>query len=75
MFLRSLVMAYGKHPVWTDGAPWYPEACARLGLEHRRYRFGDWLFQAMERAVQMLKDRTISYAGRKHAFWSMYGDG
>ncbi|MEM4414783.1 MAG: DDE-type integrase/transposase/recombinase [Candidatus Caldarchaeum sp.] len=61
LFLRSLVMAYGKHPVWTDGAPWYGEACARLGLEHRRYRFGEWLFQAMERAVQTLKDRTESF--------------
>ncbi|MEM4969075.1 MAG: hypothetical protein QXU63_05290, partial [Nitrososphaerota archaeon] len=29
LFLRSLVMAYGKHPVWTDGAPWYSEACRR----------------------------------------------
>ncbi|MEM3648031.1 MAG: hypothetical protein QW506_02570 [Thermoproteota archaeon] len=53
--------AYGRHPVWTDGAPWYPEACDRLGLEHRRYRFGDWLFQAMEKAVQMLKDRTENF--------------
>ncbi|MEM2587124.1 MAG: hypothetical protein QXK69_12870 [Candidatus Caldarchaeum sp.] len=44
--------------MWTDGAPWYSEACARLGLSHRRYRFGEWLFQAMERAIQMLKDRT-----------------
>ncbi|MEM2485592.1 MAG: DDE-type integrase/transposase/recombinase [Candidatus Caldarchaeum sp.] len=61
MFLRTLVEAYGKHPVWTDGAPWYDEACLRLGLEHRRYRFGEWLFQAMERAVQMLKDRAESF--------------
>ncbi|MEM2614906.1 MAG: DDE-type integrase/transposase/recombinase, partial [Nitrososphaerota archaeon] len=22
MFLRTLVEAYGKHPVWIDGAPW-----------------------------------------------------
>ncbi|MEM1976141.1 MAG: DDE-type integrase/transposase/recombinase, partial [Candidatus Caldarchaeum sp.] len=60
-FLRTLVEAYGRHPVYTDGAPWYGEACARLGLEHRRYRFGEWLFQAVERAVQTLKDRTESF--------------
>ncbi|MEM2582466.1 MAG: DDE-type integrase/transposase/recombinase [Candidatus Caldarchaeum sp.] len=41
-FLRTLVEAYGRHPVYTDGAPWYGEACARLGLEHRRYRFREW---------------------------------
>ncbi|MEM4316231.1 MAG: hypothetical protein QXT66_07790, partial [Nitrososphaerota archaeon] len=63
-----LVMAYGKHPAWTDGAPWYSEACIRLGLSHHRYRFGDWLFQVMERAVQMLKDRTISHTGGGNAF-------
>ncbi|MEM1560363.1 MAG: hypothetical protein QXK24_03830 [Ignisphaera sp.] len=34
-------MAYGKHPVWTDGAPWYSKACRRLGLNHYKYRFGD----------------------------------
>ncbi|MEM2941606.1 MAG: hypothetical protein QW304_08690 [Thermoproteota archaeon] len=50
LFLESLVMAFGRHPVWTDEAPWY-----------HRYRFGDWLFQAMERAVQMLKDRAESF--------------
>ncbi|MEM4000858.1 MAG: hypothetical protein QXW86_08870 [Saccharolobus sp.] len=22
-------MAYGKHPVWTDRAPWYIEACKK----------------------------------------------
>ncbi|MEM4315146.1 MAG: hypothetical protein QXI97_00285 [Nitrososphaerota archaeon] len=68
LFLESLVMVYGRHPVWTDGAPWYSEACLGLGLEHRRYRLGEWLFQAMERAVQMLKDRTISHAGRGNVF-------
>ncbi|MEM2293558.1 MAG: hypothetical protein QXI11_05435 [Thermoproteota archaeon] len=55
------MIAYGKHPVWIDGAPWYIEACRKLGLSHYRYRFGDWLFQAVERAVQMLKDRTEDF--------------
>ncbi|MEM3096519.1 MAG: hypothetical protein QXV62_05930, partial [Nitrososphaerota archaeon] len=54
--------------VYMDRAPWYGEACLRLGLEHRRYRLGEWLFQAMERAVHMLKDRTISHAGRGNVF-------
>ncbi|MEM4374763.1 MAG: hypothetical protein QXI97_07185 [Nitrososphaerota archaeon] len=41
----------------------------RLGLEHHRYRLGDWLFQAMERAVQtMSASTTISHAGRGNAF-------
>lgn len=55
LFLRKLVKLYGRHPVHTDGAPWYPEACGSLGLEHRRldedYR------SLVERAVQYLKDR------------------
>ncbi|MEM4384361.1 MAG: DDE-type integrase/transposase/recombinase [Candidatus Caldarchaeum sp.] len=57
-FLKTLVEAYGRHPVYSDGAPCYSEACRRLGLSHHRYRFGEWLFQAMERAIQTLKDRT-----------------
>ncbi|MEM0482621.1 MAG: hypothetical protein QXM16_07040 [Nitrososphaerota archaeon] len=61
MFLRTLVEAYGRYPVWTDGAPWYSEACTRLGLTHHRYRFGERLFRAIERAVQMLKDRTENF--------------
>ncbi|MEM2058021.1 MAG: DDE-type integrase/transposase/recombinase [Thermoproteota archaeon] len=40
LLLRTLVEAYGRHPVWTDGAPWYSEACTRLGLTHHRYRLG-----------------------------------
>ncbi|MEM4383959.1 MAG: DDE-type integrase/transposase/recombinase [Candidatus Caldarchaeum sp.] len=40
LFLRTLAEAYGRHSVWTDGDPRYSEACARLGLSHRRYRFG-----------------------------------
>ncbi|MEM1944417.1 MAG: hypothetical protein QXX57_01595 [Nitrososphaerota archaeon] len=38
MFLRTLVEAFGRHPVWTDGAPWY-----------HRYRFGDWLWRGLYR--------------------------
>ncbi|MEM4374207.1 MAG: hypothetical protein QXI97_04320 [Nitrososphaerota archaeon] len=43
LFLESLVMAYGRHPVWTDGAPWY-----------HRCRFGEWLWRGLYRH----KDRT-----------------
>jgi putative transposase len=56
-FLKTLVRLYGRHPVWTDGAPWYSDACRSLGLEHYRYRFGEWLHTVMERAIQSLKDR------------------
>ena len=27
-FLRGLVEKYGKHAVYSDGGPWYPQACA-----------------------------------------------
>jgi transposase-like protein len=37
-FLKTLVRLYGGHPVWTDGAPWYSDACRSLGLEHYRYK-------------------------------------
>jgi transposase-like protein len=37
-FLKTLVRLYGRHPVWTDGAPWYSNACKRLKLEHYRYK-------------------------------------
>jgi hypothetical protein len=36
-FLKTLVRLYGRHPVWTDGAPWYSDACKRLKLEHYMY--------------------------------------
>jgi len=31
---------HGKHPVYTDGAPFYGEACKSLKLVHRTYEFG-----------------------------------
>jgi transposase-like protein len=40
-FLKTLVRLYGRHPVWTDSAPWYSDACRSLGLVHYRYRFGE----------------------------------
>ena len=32
-FLRLLVEKYGRHPVYTDGGTWYPEACNVLWIE------------------------------------------
>jgi len=61
LFLRSLVKLHGKHPVYTDGAPFYIEACRSLSLVHRTYEFGDWFFEVIEREVQFLKDRTENF--------------
>jgi len=33
-FLESLIGKYGRHPVYSDGGTWYPEACNVLGLKH-----------------------------------------
>ena len=40
LFLRSLVKLHGRHVVYTDGAPFYIEACRSLNLVHRTYEFG-----------------------------------
>ncbi|MEM4311554.1 MAG: hypothetical protein QXX95_04125 [Nitrososphaerales archaeon] len=50
---------YGKHPVYTDGALWYQEACKSLGLEHRLL-YEDYK-SFIERAIQYFKDRTESF--------------
>lgn len=34
MFLKDLIKKYGRHPVWTDGADWYPPACESVDLKH-----------------------------------------
>jgi putative transposase len=33
-FIRSLVHKYGKHTVYTDGGPWYQQACNFMHLKH-----------------------------------------
>jgi hypothetical protein len=38
MFLKELRRRYGRKPIWTDGAAWYPEACRWSRLEHHVYR-------------------------------------
>ncbi len=61
MFLKELRKMYGKHPVWTDGAEYYALACQSLGWKHHTYQRGSWLWEATERAIQYLKDRTEAF--------------
>lgn len=55
-FLRSLVKLYGKHTVYSDGGPWYPDACHTLGLEHRLH--SEYEKSLIERTIEYFKDRT-----------------
>lgn len=58
-FLKGLVKRYGRHPVYTDGASWYPEACRALGLEHRLHTPLEK--GLVERAMEYVKDRTEGF--------------
>jgi putative transposase len=58
-FIRSLVEKYGRHPVYTDGGTWYPEACNVLRLKH--YLHSSIEKSLMERVNQYFKDRTESF--------------
>jgi len=58
-FLRQLIRQYGRHPLYTDEATWYPEACRSLGLEHRL--FNDEYRSLIKRAIQAVKDRTEAF--------------
>lgn len=55
-FLRSLVRLYGTHVVYSDGGPWYPDACHALGLEHRLH--SSYGKSIIERMMEYVKDRT-----------------
>ena len=55
LFLKGLVVMYGKRVVYSDGGTWYPEACAALGLEHRLH--SPYEKSLIERTNQYLKDR------------------
>src|SRR5574339_783076 len=58
-FIRSLVQKYGRHPVYTDGGTWYPEACNVIGLkDHLHSPFEKNL---IERVNQYFKDRTEGF--------------
>jgi len=59
LFLQSLIDRYGRCPVHSDGASWYPDACRSLGLEHHVY--DTVRGNLMERFVQYVKDRTEGF--------------
>lgn len=56
LFLRSSVKLYGKHVVYSDGGPWYPEACHSLGLKYRLH--SPYEKSIIERTIEYFKDRT-----------------
>ncbi|MGB9659999.1 MAG: DDE-type integrase/transposase/recombinase [Nitrososphaerales archaeon] len=56
LFLKELRRRYGRKPIYTDDASWYPLACKWLKLEH--HVFDDEWKEFMERMNQYLKDRT-----------------
>ena len=55
-FLESLVSKYGRHPVYSNGGTWYPEACTFLHLKHHLHSPLDK--SMIERVMQYFKDRT-----------------
>ena len=58
-FLKTLVKVYGKHPVYSDGGTWYPQACNFLGLVHRLH--SPFKKSIIERTIQYFKDRTEGF--------------
>ena len=52
--ITSLVDKYGKHPVSTDGATWYPQACQFLKLDHHIHSFYEK--SIIERTIQYIKE-------------------
>ena len=59
LFIRRLVHKYGRVPIYTDGAPWYADACRWAGAEHVVYDRP--LRNLMERMVQYLKEGTEAF--------------
>jgi putative transposase len=59
-FLSKIIYEYGKHPVSTDGATWYPpQACRFLKLQHHIH--SPMEKSVIERTMQYIKDRTESF--------------
>jgi putative transposase len=54
--IQKLAIEYGKHPVYTDGCTWYPQACKFLKLEHHLH--SSFEKSIIERTIQYVKDRT-----------------
>jgi putative transposase len=59
LFLKEVRDRYGRKPIWTDEALFYPEACSHLRLEHHVYPV-EWK-NLIERMNQMLKDRLENF--------------
>jgi putative transposase len=55
VFLKEIRRRYGRKPIWTDDAAWYPEACRWSRLEHHVY--SQELKNQIERMNESLKDR------------------
>ena len=55
-FIQKLCTEYGKHPIYTDGGTWYPQACKFLKLEHHLH--SSFKKSIIERTIQYVKDRT-----------------
>ncbi len=55
-FIAGLINSYGRHPVSTDGGPWYPQACRFLNLKHHIHSSLEK--NLIERTMQYIKDRT-----------------
>ena len=58
-FISSLVEKYGRHPVYTDGGTWYPQAFKFLHLRHILH--SPLEKSLIERVMQYFKDRTESF--------------
>jgi putative transposase len=58
-FIQKLCTEYGKHPIYTDGGTWYPQACKFLKLEHHLH--SSFEKSIIERTIQYVKDRTESF--------------
>jgi len=61
LFIRRLVRRYGRVPIYTDGAPWYADACRWAGAE--RAVHGRPLRNLMERMAQYAKEGTEAFDG------------
>ncbi|MFP3264184.1 MAG: DDE-type integrase/transposase/recombinase, partial [Nitrososphaeria archaeon] len=59
LFIRRLVRRYGRVPIYTDGAPWYADACRWAGVEHVVYDRP--LRNLMERMIQYAKEGTEAF--------------
>ncbi|MFP3309162.1 MAG: hypothetical protein RXP27_06370, partial [Nitrososphaeria archaeon] len=59
LFIRRLVRGYGRVPIYTDGAPWYADACRWAGVEHVVYDRP--LRNLMESMVQHAKEGTEAF--------------